>query len=160
STVQVWPWQSGGRPTTVSSGEDAYRAAFSPDGREVVTGHRDGTVRVRAWRTKQPPVVLPRVEEEIVTAVTFSPDGSLVVTAGDDKTARVFTVPDGRQVAELRGHSDELEDARFSPDGKLVATASADGTAALWTGHTGEVPVVLRGHAGSVFTVAFSHDSR
>jgi tetratricopeptide (TPR) repeat protein len=68
-----------------------------------------------------------------------------LITACDDKTARVWDVPpalpvaqdgedipEGKEVAVLRGHEDRVTAAVLSPDGTLAATASADKTARLW----------------------------
>eukprot|EP00928_Gymnodinium_smaydae_P043980 TRINITY_DN29374_c0_g2_i1.p1 TRINITY_DN29374_c0_g2~~TRINITY_DN29374_c0_g2_i1.p1 ORF type:complete len:788 (+),score=110.57 TRINITY_DN29374_c0_g2_i1:194-2557(+) len=75
----------------------AWVAAWSPDGRKVILGSRDGTARV--WR-------LIRVEEPqqwrleatltghhgVVWSASWSPDGRQVATAGEDGLVRVWTV--------------------------------------------------------------------
>jgi WD40 repeat protein len=67
-----------------------------------------------------------------IRKVAFSPNGQRVVTASDDHTAGVWTVPEGRLLLKLQGHTAVVEAAVFSPDGDLLATSSADGTARIY----------------------------
>ncbi len=61
--------------------------AFSPDGKWVVSGSVDHTVRV--WETATGQEVSRMIHDDLVFAVTFSPDGKWVVSGSWDKTVRV-----------------------------------------------------------------------
>jgi WD40 repeat protein len=65
-------------------------------------------------------------------SAAFSPDGKRVVTASFDKTARLWDAASGKEIAVLKGHTNQVQSAAFSPDGKRVVTASSDNTARLW----------------------------
>jgi WD40 repeat protein len=106
-------------------------AAFSRDGRSLVTTSADRTARVWDVATGRERVVL-RGHLRAVTSAEFSPDGRWLVTASDDWTARVWEMATGKEWLTLRGHRGPVESATFSPDGRRVLTASADGTARLW----------------------------
>src|SRR5438128_9360852 len=69
-------------------------AAFSPDGRWVVTASKDRTARIWEVKTGRE-VVLLRGHADAVSAAAFSPDGRWVVTASEDRTARVWDVATG-----------------------------------------------------------------
>jgi WD40 repeat protein len=68
-----------------------WSAAFSPDGKRIVTASWDGTARV--WDVESgKPIVELRAHENIVTDAAFSPDGKRIVTASLDQTARVWDI--------------------------------------------------------------------
>ena len=71
-------------------------AAFSPDGKWVVTASGDQTARV--WEAASGKEVgQPLRHEDVVTSAAFSPDGKWVVTASWDKTARVWEAASGKR---------------------------------------------------------------
>jgi WD40 repeat protein len=104
-------------------------AAFSPDGRSVVTSSSNGTARV--WDADSGKELLQLKHDDVVTQAEFSPDGRRIVTASKDHTARLWDSTSGRELARF-GHDAAVAQAVFSPDGREIVTASDDGTARLW----------------------------
>jgi WD40 repeat protein len=130
-------------------------AAFSPDGKLVLTGSADKTARL--WETAGGKLVATLSGHEgLVRAVAFSPDGKLVLTGSDDKTARLWETAGGKLVATLSEHEGWVDAVAFSPDGKLALTGSWDGMARLWEAVGGKLVATLAGHEGRVNSVAFS----
>ena len=134
-------------------------AAFSPDGKLVVTASWDKTARLWEVASGQSLQVLQGHQEWVYHAA-FSPDGRLVVTASGDKTARLWDVASGQSLQVLQGHQEWVYHAAFSPDGRLVVTASWDKTARLWDVVSGQSLQVLQGHQGVVYHAAFSPDGK
>ena len=105
-------------------------AAFSPDGRQVVTRPRTIRRGCGKWASGKEIGVL-KGHEDPVPSAAFSPDGRQVVTASWDKTARLWEAASGKEIGVLKGHDGEVRSAAFSPDGRQVVTASGgqDGAA-------------------------------
>jgi WD40 repeat protein len=133
-------------------------AAFSPDGKHVVTASRDQTAHVWDAETGREIATLKGHSLD-VTSAAFSPDGQRIVTASTDGTARVWDAETGREIATLKGPG-HLSTAVFSPDGKRVATASDDETARVWDAQTGREIAVLQGHGNPVHSASFSPDGK
>jgi WD40 repeat protein len=107
-------------------------AAFSPDGKRIVTTSQDKTARLWDADTGKPIGEPLKGHENYVLSAAFSPDGKRIVTASADRTARLWDAETGKPIGEPLNHAAGLNSATFSPDGKRIVTASADGTARLW----------------------------
>jgi energy-coupling factor transporter ATP-binding protein EcfA2 len=135
-------------------------AAFSPDGKRIVTASHNKTARLWDVATGLPIGQPFKGHEGAVNSAAFSPDGMRVVTASDDGTARLWDAATGGPIGEpLRGHVGPIGGAAFSPDGKLIVTAGDDRTARLWDAVSGRpIGEPLKGHEGPVISAAFSPD--
>jgi WD40 repeat protein len=106
---------------------DAVRSiAYGPDGRRLVSGSDDGTVKVwdmvegrelRSFRGHGP----------AVRAVAFNRDGKRVAGGGADRTVRVWDADTGRVLHTLPKQEGVVEGLAFSPDGKRLASATNNG---------------------------------
>ena len=136
--------------------------AFSPDGRHIVSGSGDKTVRVWDAQTGQSVMDPLKGHDNWVTSVAFSPDGRHIVSGSDDKTVRVWDAQTGQSVMDpLKGHDDCVTSVAFSPDGRHIVSGSRDKTVRVWDAQTGQsVMDPLKGHDGWVRSVAFSPDGR
>jgi WD domain, G-beta repeat len=63
-------------------------AAFSTDGRRVVTSSYDKTARI--WDATTGQQLAAMLQGDLVETAAFSPDGRTIVTASDDKTAVIW----------------------------------------------------------------------
>ena len=137
-------------------------ATFTPDGKQVVSGGWDRTVRIWSVDTKEPPTTIPG-HEAGVNAVVVTSDGSLIVSGSSDRTVRLWDAKTGSSRGLLGSHDGQVSCVAFSLDDALVASGSWDTTVRLWRvpgEGDGEIapPVVLRGHEREVSSVAFSPD--
>ncbi|KAF5337527.1 hypothetical protein D9758_016982 [Tetrapyrgos nigripes] len=136
--------------------------AYSPDGRHVVSGSSDYTIRIWDIQTGQQVGESLEGHRDGVHSVAFSPDGRHVVSGSNDNTVRIWDVQTGQQFGEpLKGHTKRVWSVAYSPDSRHVVSGSADYTIRIWDIQTGQqVGEPLEGHTDEVNSVAFSPDSR
>ncbi|NJR38185.1 MAG: WD40 repeat domain-containing protein [Leptolyngbyaceae cyanobacterium CSU_1_4] len=120
--------------------------AFSFDGKKVVSGDRDHTVRVWNAQTRQPLGQRWRGHQKTVLAVAFSPDGRQVVSGSVDQTIRVWDARTGKLIGKpLKGHRYSVVSIAFSPDGSQIVSGSDDQTVRVWDVKTGQQIRQLQG---------------
>jgi WD40 repeat protein len=137
--------------------------ALSPDGRTVVSGSYDNTVRlwdvVTGMEIKQ-----FRGHEKGVRGVSFSADGKFIVSAGEDNLCKIWDVASGREARGIGSTNRWMLHASFSPDGKRLATATAGGAVRVWdnwlTATDPKSGKEFRGFTSPVYTVLFTPDGK
>ncbi len=105
-------------------------AAFSLDGKRVVTASKDNTARI--WNAESgKEIAVLKGHTDFVYSAAFSPDGKRVVTTSTDRTARIWDGDSGKEIAALN-HASSVLSAAFSPDGTRVVTRSGDRPSRIW----------------------------
>jgi WD40 repeat protein len=122
---------------TIAAGQDGITSlALSPDGRRIVSGGWDKTIKI--WDVA--------TGSELVT-----------INPGDKNEYHQ---------AIARGDLDRLQQTRlglvfsvaFSPDGKQIASGHYSGEINTWDAVTGEKLATIKGHQRPVYSIAFSPD--
>lgn len=111
---------------TTLAGSPGYQSClvFSPDGRTVVAGARNGPARV--WRVETGQLVSTiHGHSSGIRDVAFSPDTSLMATVGSDRRIIVRDNMDYQEVTSLIAFSPwQLNAAAFSSDGRMMVAAT------------------------------------
>ncbi|KAF7348845.1 WD40 repeat-like protein [Mycena venus] len=151
-----------------------WSVALSPDGKQIVSGSWDKTVRI--WDSETGNVIMCKEHTMMIQAVAYSPDGQhIAVGIGnhpnfdetsvflDDSpyisgTIRRYDSNTGALVGSPFG-TEHVLSIMYSPDGNsLVFAYWDDKRFRLWDLMTGTVVRVFEGHTGPVRSVAFSPD--
>jgi RNA polymerase sigma factor (sigma-70 family) len=146
-----------GREYATLRGPEGYIQffTFTPDGRFVVSGSFDRTVRVWEVASGKEALCL-RGHRRGVAAVAVSADGRLVASspgrprlfhdpsqADGPRRIRLWDLASGEEVASFEGHDWDLTALAFAPDGGRLASGFTDGTVLVWD--TAPVQRSLRG---------------
>ncbi|EEU38120.1 uncharacterized protein NECHADRAFT_48128 [Fusarium vanettenii 77-13-4] len=133
--------------------------AFSPDGKMLISGSYDRTVKIWDIATGDLGRLI-KGHDDNIRSVAFSPDGKLMASGSRDKTIKIWDVATGALARTLKGHRSGVGSVVFSTGGSLVASGSEDNTIKIWDVSSGKAMKTLKGHTGSVWSVTLSADSK
>ena len=136
-----------------------HSVAIGPDGKRIVSGSSDGTVKLWDAGTGQ---VLRTLKGETgaVYSVAISPDGKRIVSGDYKRSVTVWDAGTGKDLRTLKGHTDWVRSVAISSDGKRIVSGSWDRTVKVWDAATGKEMLTLKGHTGNVNCVAISRDGK
>jgi WD40 repeat protein len=120
------------RPLLPLSPVTVFAAAFSADGRLLVTSGEDHRVRLWELASGRERAALPG-RKEGSWAVALSPDGRLLASGdGRANAVRLWDVATGRGLPALAGHAADASALLFSADGTRLFSACDDSTVLAW----------------------------
>jgi WD40 repeat protein len=139
-------------------------AAFSPDGRSILVGCKDGKARLfdeEGGLIKEYDAhgyVFTSYDSYPVTSLAFTEDGTTIAMGSEDGTIRISNLK-GRVLANFKAHEDTVNSLSFSPDGRSLLSVSYDKTARLWD-LRGTLLSDFSRQTGEVSAMAFSPDGK
>jgi WD40 repeat protein len=126
-------WDEPGRPRReVSFAHEVATLLFVPAPRGNLLAIAHGTM-VELWD----PVTLTRQQRlgghrSTVTCLAHSPDGRLLVTGSRDRTVRIWSLPDGGEVAGYHWEIGPITGLAVAPDGQTAAACGEKSTVIVW----------------------------
>ncbi|KAK2470174.1 hypothetical protein H9L39_18322 [Fusarium oxysporum f. sp. albedinis] len=130
--------------------------AWSPNGKEIVTGSGDNIIR--RWDITLGDTLHAIGHSARVEAAAISPDGKVIASGSADKTVKLWDPATGDLAQTLTGHQKGVFVVRFSSDNKQLASCS-DEAVHLWDGAIGDPQRSLKSD-DDFSTIAFSPDSQ
>jgi WD40 repeat protein len=166
--VMIWDAETGELLHTLSEHHHPVSAlAFSPDGRQLVSACFNRSLIVWDAKTGQPLRTIEKAADDaLVLGVAFGRSDDLrFASVGEDKTVRVWEATTGREVLDLRGHTDSIGCVAYSRDGLRLASSSLDRTIRVWDATPlqatdAQEAFTFTEHTGEVWTVAVSPDGQ
>ena len=130
--------------------------AITPDGKFVVSGSSDHTVK--KWDLNTATEVMTfRGHTSPVNAVAITPDGQKVVSGASDNTVRVWNLETGAEILTFNGHGLPIVAVGVTLDGQKVVSASIN-FIKVWDVETGKEELTLKGHGDLVRAIAITRD--
>jgi eukaryotic-like serine/threonine-protein kinase len=128
--LELWSVDKPHRVASLNPGGYVFSAAFSPDGRRLVSGSQEGSIRVWNLKSTAEPAVLAITGPQ-VQAVAFSADSRRVAATGYDRAVRIWL--DDKLMASLAGFDfPTANSVAFSPDGKRLVAGWECCELAVW----------------------------
>jgi WD40 repeat protein/serine/threonine protein kinase len=137
-----------------------HSIALSPDGKRIVSGSSDKTIKVWDAATGAELITIASGYETEVECVAFTPDGKRIISSCFDGIIKLWDALTGSEVMTLCGGG--VKDVAFSPDGRrIVSGGGNDKTIKVWDAATGaELMTVTSGHEYGISSLAFSPDGK
>ncbi len=132
--------------------------AFAGDGKSVVSGGADRTVRLWDPATGQERLRIGDGRHEVGCLAVLPGSGVLLV--GQGVTVRGLDPLSGRELFKLTGHNDAVRSLAVSADGKRAASGSDDRTLRIWDLERAREVRRFNLHRAGVTGVALSADGK
>jgi WD40 repeat protein len=159
--LRLWDTSSGrhiwadGSPTKLLTAID-----LTPDGKAVLAGYWDGTLRLWALDTGRELRVLKGGRWMSVAAVRCSPDGKRVLVGDCAGRIHLWDLPAGRLLRTDRIFPVVGLVQEFTPDGRLAVVPGQNGKLLLWDVERAKAGLLLQGDKQGVSNPIFSPDGR
>lgn len=120
----------------------AQNAAFSPDGRYLLTGQYNGQVGLyfHTSLTQRPKKVLVTQHSQPVRGIHFLPGHPLVITAGAEGQIRFIRWPEMTVKGMVYSPEGQLTSLRISHQGAFMATGTNEASLMLWDLRVQDIP--------------------
>ncbi|KAG6093362.1 hypothetical protein E4U30_004410 [Claviceps sp. LM220 group G6] len=146
--VYVWDIHSGALIEELGGsfgghGDAVFSLAFSPDGKNLISGSLDRTVKM--WEVSPPQdgesaalkggkfVKMFVGHRDFVLAVAYTPDAEWILSSSKDLCVQFWDPNTGKFQFELQGHRNSIISVAVSPKGGYFVTGSGDMKARIWS---------------------------
>jgi WD40 repeat protein len=145
--------------TLLGHSNSVAECAWSPDGRRLLSGSGDTSLKV--WDAVSGECLLTLFGHSYsVNTCAWSPDGQHLLSGSADTSLKVWDAASGECLLTLSGHSKSVNTCAWSPNGQRLLSGSWDTSLKVWDAASGECLLTLSRHSKSVNTCAWSPDGQ
>ncbi|CUA78464.1 putative WD repeat-containing protein alr3466 [Nostoc sp, PCC 7120] [Rhizoctonia solani] len=142
-----------------------FSVAFPPDGKSVISGSGDRTIRIWSAHSQSPIDDPFRGHSSLILSVSYSPLGNIIASASYDDTIRLWDVNTHQQLGQPIQCNSHVHSVVFSPSAKLIASGGGRSdnpdsyTIQLWdVDKRTAASKPFKGHTSVVSSIRFSSD--
>ncbi len=106
-----------------------WSIAYSPDGRHIISGSHDRTIRI--WDAQTGAAVGSPLDGHAhwVLSIAYSPDGRHIISGSEDRTIRIWDAKAGTAAGRpFDGHTRTVQSIACSSDGRHIVSGACDNT--------------------------------
>ena len=155
NTLKVWLKETGDCQTLNGHNNSVNSVACAVDGRMIVSGSDDGTVKVCNVANTATAYILSPATRTGFYCVACSADGQIIISGSQDKTVKVWDAQSGSCLRTFTGHKENVTCVACSADGRTIISGATD--VKFWDVQSGECIRTFLGFGGRF---AFSADQR
>ena len=156
-SIPLWKVSSRQLQFTLKGHNGGIKAlVFTPDGKTLASGSKDGTIRL--WDTTTGNQIIS-FDSDLSTALAFSADGKTLAST-HNKGIKLWDITTGSELRTLKGDIGICYTLAFSADSNILASGSHDGTILVWDVATGSQVATLKGHNNWIKALTFSSDGK
>jgi len=160
STARVWEAETGKELVTLQNRlAETYAVFFSPDGKRIFTGDKDGIPCIWDSMSGKKLKEFPK-QAGAIYAIAQSPDGARLATAGAEGVTKIWSAVTGEEIIKLSRSTGAINSVAFSPDGKRLVTGGSDQAVHTWDVQNGTELLTLKGASSEIFSTAFAPDGK
>jgi WD40 repeat protein len=140
---RLWLWETTGKklvdvpaqapapPKTPVESNVVSALAFSPDGKQIALGGRDG--KVYQFQVPDGKFIRPIAGHTgAITGLAYHPGNAALASSSKDRSLRLWNPQNGAPMKTLEGHAAWAEGVVFLEKGTRLASVGADRTVRLW----------------------------
>ena len=135
SVIKVWNYQNS-IPLGNLTGHrgPVYALAVSLDGKKLVSGSRDRTLKIWNIKLKRPIKTLGVLDGHrgAIRSVVIADKGRLIASGSDDKTIIVWSAKSGEIIDKIKKHKAKILGITLSSNSKFLFSSAADKSVRVW----------------------------
>ncbi|WP_414754712.1 hypothetical protein, partial [Anabaena sp. CCY 9910] len=145
--------------TLVGHSDWVKAVAVTPNGKQVISGSKDNTLKVWNLETGEEQFTLIG-HTESVNAIAVTPDGKRVISGSSDHTLKIWDLATGNELFTFSGHRTQVVALTVTPDSKWVISASVPNIIKVWDLESGKEKFTVFPHSDLIRSIVAYPDSK